>query len=794
MTAIAATVAQDRSRALWTYVFGAWTLFGLVHGTIWTAANPDPSDAYSWAYPTAMMVAWTWALLTPLIFRLARVLAPSRVGWILSSLGHALAATLAALAVTWVQGQVSGYFAGVRESFLPAFLFWIDVWIIIYITLVVIGRALALRRRYADRVMRADLLEAQLARAQLQFLESQLQPHFLFNALNTIQELAHEAPHAAVRTLQRLRTLLAISLERYGYDEVTLGDELAGLEPYLDIQRTRFSDWLSVKLDITADARRALVPHLVLQPLVENAIRHGLAVRQAPGNIIITARREGDWLTMRVEDDGVGITREVETKRAGIGLANVADRLRQLYADDHIFGIRNRPQGGAEVELKVPFREGTPMTSPPRPLETLPTEEEIASWRTGEFEGSTIRPDEPLRIHSGDSESPRHQNAASEIHNQHAHESRAAARPAETSPELSVRVWLGIAGVWLLLAIFWTNQIVLVTNVRIRNSEFTLWDLSQMQVVTSVIWLVMSLPVLWLARRFRLTADNWHWRLPIHVVAALACGFVHLGTMRLVGITEAPVLSSININPLTGDFFIYLAFLAWSHSRDFVAWFRQRDVETARLSAEIARSRFQNLRVQLRPEFLLATLEYLVDLVRRDVDRAERLIVQLADTLRQTLELSRQTTASLAQELELVSASIETHRLGIRRGVTLGLSVDEDALSDAIPSRLICTLVDELLANVKVGAESPLKVEVDASRVSGGRYTRITVSALAPDLDPSDKVHTWFHDKGVAERAVRSAGAGVSVLIPDQTSVMVMVGADAAEEENLEAPQLLAVS
>lgn len=141
-----------------------------------------------------------------------------------------------------------------------------------------------------------------------------------------------------------------------------------------------------------------------------------------------------------------------------------------------------------------------------------------------------------------------------------------------------------------------------------------------------------------------------------------------------------------------------------------------------------------------------------------------------------------------------MSASIETHRLGIRGGVSLQLSVDEDALSDAIPSRLICTLVDELLANVAVSAESPLNVEVDASRVSGGSYTRITVSATAPDLNPSDKAHTWFHDKGVAERAVRSAGAGVSVLIPDQTSVMVMVGSDEVDEEPLESPQLLAVS
>ena len=781
MTAITAALAPDRSRTLWTYVFGAWTAYGLVHGTMWTATVPDPAAAIRWTYPTAMVIAWTWAVGTLLVFRLARVLAPSRVGWIPSALGHAAAAIAMAASMTWVRMFVLERLSGQRDPYLAAFLFWLDVWIIIYITLVVIGRALDLRRRYADRTMRADLLEAQLARAQLQFLESQLQPHFLFNALNTIQELAHEAPQAAVRTLHRLRALLAISLERYGYDEVTLGDELAGLEPYLDIQRTRFSDWLSVDLDVPADTRDAMVPHLILQPLVENAIRHGLAVRQAPGRIGIRARREGQWLHVLVADDGVGLAASTSDKRSGIGLRNVVDRLRQLYGSEHAFAIRDSATAGVEVDLRIPFRLGAPMTSPPKPLAVLPSEEEIASWRTGEFEGSALQAEGARRPASGEFPRLHERVAMSGDDDASADADAPVIRAAETSPALSVRVWLGIAGVWLVLAIFWTNQLVLFTSAGSRNVRFTLWSLAEMQVVTSLIWLVMSLPVLWFARRFRLTADNWPARLPIHVLAALACGFVHLGTMRLVGITQTPMLSDSNMNPLTGDFFIYLAFLAWSHSRDFVAWFRQRDVETARLSAQIARSRFQNLRVQLRPEFLLATLERLTELVHSDVDRAERLIVRLADTLRQTLDLSRESTASLSQELELVAASIDTHRLGIRRGVRLELSIDEDVLSEAVPSRLICTLVDELLANVAVPPEMPLKVEIDATRVSG--YTQVSVSATAAGLGARDVSHAWFQRKGVAERAVRSAGPGVSVLIPDQTSVMVMIGSESQEHD-----------
>ncbi len=146
---------------------------------------------------------------------------------------------------------------------------------------------------------------------------------------------------------------------------------------------------------------------------------------------------------------------------------------------------------------------------------------------------------------------------------------------------------------------------------------------------------------------------------------------VHTGVMRWSGLTELPVLSPTNMNPLTGDFFVYFGLLAWSHARDFVSWYRTRELEGARLTARIAGSRFQALRVQLRPQFLLATLDLLADLVHRDVPRAERLITRLADTLRLTLELGRDATTTLKQELDLLLACVETHRVGIRPGVQL---------------------------------------------------------------------------------------------------------------------------
>ncbi|MGQ0764418.1 MAG: sensor histidine kinase [Gemmatimonadota bacterium] len=752
-------------RSLWLLVFGAWTVFGLVNGTVWGMATAERGLAFKWTYPSALAVAWAWAAVTPVIFAATGVWRPSRVGWTVSVLSHATLAVSCAACATWLRSRAIHHFSGLSaDPFLISFIYWIDVWLFVYITLVVIGRALELRRRYTSRTLRADRLEAQLARAQLQYLESQLQPHFLFNALNTIQELAHETPRAAERMLDRLRALLRMSLERYGQDEVPLAEELAGLEPYIDIQRTRFSEWLTVVVDVSTGLERAVVPRFILQPIVENAIRHGLAVRQGPGRVVVSASRVGERLRLRVRDDGVGVgaatgagaggTRVSSGRGAstGIGLRNVSERLRQLYGADQSFGIRSHEDGGTEVTLELPWREGS---AEPEPVHAAPedTATESSLWVTGEHNAAMVTEPAPVEV----------------------------LRAGTDSPRLSARAWLGIAGIWTLLAVFWTNQMVVFSSRWFVDRDFTLWSLARLQIATSIIWLGLSFPVLWAARRFRLTPTNWIVRLPAHILAALACGFVHLETMYRLGISSIPSLSYTNLNPITGDFFIYFALLAWSHSRDFVAWYRARDLEATRLTAEVARSRFQALRVQLRPEFLDATLAHLSNLVHSDVDRAERLITRLADALRLTLELGRSATASVAQELELVAASVDSHRLGLWPTLRLRKVVNNEVLSDEVPSRLVCTVVDELLANVPGSGRDPLTVELEADRVGGA--TRIVISAAA--ITPRGRLesHLWWRSSGVAARAVNTADSEVTVLFPDASSVMLMLGGATAHAD-----------
>lgn len=820
MSATSPPATRSSLPPTWGVVAVAWTLFGVVHGLVWTAAAKYPADAAVWTIPSALAVAWAWALLTPLVFRLTRRVLPARVGWVPSVLAHAVGAIGCAAFLTWWRRFAMAFFADwAPEPYLPSFIYWFDVWLFVYASLVVVGHALSVRRRYVDRTVRAHLLEAQLSRAQLQFLELQLQPHFLFNALNAIQELAHEAPHAAERMLRRLRALLAISLERSGRDEVTLEEEIAALDPYLDIQRTRFSDWLEVGVAVPPTLRRAMVPHLILQPLVENAIRHGLSVRQGAGRVVVTAERRGERLLLRVEDDGVGLRPEARSgtsRREGIGLRNASERLRQLYGGDHRFELRQGASGGVTVELELPYREGEaiiPDASGAVHGATIDATEfgDPSTWRTGEYStllGGTLEPPAvevptaaPGATPVPEPDTPEWQPSGS-FRAARREVSPGVATPGPTAallptPALGARAWLVIGALFGALAVLWTNQMVLYTSTA-RPEEPSSWvHLARLQVATSVIWLMLCPIVFALARRFRMDGANWMQRLPLHAAFALTTGFLHTGIMRLSGLSELPVLSPGNMNPLTGDFFVYFGLLAWSHARDFVSWYRTRELEGARLSARIAGSRFQALRVQLRPEFLLATLELLAELVHRDVPRAERLITRLADTLRLTLELGRDATTTIKQELDLLLACVETHRAGIRPSVRLVANLAPAVQGLRIPSRLLCSMADDLLGADTLNPEEPLVVRVEVERV--GDITRIRLRGEAAwgsgGGGRAAGSHAWWRTKSVAEAAVADAGALVNVTFPDRaTAVLLIADAPALAPVAERAPRAAAVA
>ncbi|MFN8574647.1 MAG: histidine kinase [Gemmatimonadaceae bacterium] len=211
-----------------------------------------------------------------------------------------------------------------------------------------------LSARYSQATRESEQLQTRLAQAQLQALRLQLNPHFLFNTLNTITALVHTDPHAAERMIVGLSELLRISLGSVGEQEVPLSRELEVLEHYLEIQQVRFADRLQVQYRVAPGTEGALVPNLLLQPLVENAIKHGIAPRAASARIDIAAHRSNGALTLEVSDNGTGNTHAAPAGD-GLGLRNTRERLRSLYGDDYRFDAAPQHEGGYRVVIELPF-------------------------------------------------------------------------------------------------------------------------------------------------------------------------------------------------------------------------------------------------------------------------------------------------------------------------------------------------------------------------------------------------------------------------------------------------------
>jgi len=224
-----------------------------------------------------------------------------------------------------------------------------------YVVLVAAAHAFHYQRRSRERAERAAQLESALAHARLSALQSQLQPHFLFNALQSITELLHQDVQRADRMLVSLSRLLRQLLETDSTHEVELEAELRTLQPYLELQQLRFGERLRVELEVAPEALRWRVPHLILQPLVENAIRHGLAPRAQPGTVQIRARVLGELLQLQVADDGVGLAAQ---PREGLGLRNTRERLQQLYGTASRCELRGSPGAGCEATLLIPHTAG----------------------------------------------------------------------------------------------------------------------------------------------------------------------------------------------------------------------------------------------------------------------------------------------------------------------------------------------------------------------------------------------------------------------------------------------------
>nr|WP_255203603.1 histidine kinase [Myxococcus sp. AM011] len=229
--------------------------------------------------------------------------------------------------------------------------------LLVYGVIVAIGSAVEYHRRFREGELAQSQLETRLVHAQLDALRAQLHPHFLFNTLNAISVLVRKQDTAgSIRMLTGVSELLRMALNSTGRQLVPFHEDLDFLERYLDIEQTRFRDRLQVARDIDSAALGALVPSLILQPLVENAIKHGLATRSGAGRVELRASREGARLVLEVLDDGPGLVPGWDRHDGCIGVANVRARLNQLYGAGHVFTLENRAGGGVRARLELPFQ------------------------------------------------------------------------------------------------------------------------------------------------------------------------------------------------------------------------------------------------------------------------------------------------------------------------------------------------------------------------------------------------------------------------------------------------------
>ena len=427
-----------------------------------------------------------------------------------------------------------------------------------------------------------------MSRARLDYLEAQLQPHFLFNSLGAVSELAYDAPTTANRVLRQLIAIFRTALARKS-DEVTLGEEIVGIEPYLDIQRIRFADWLTIDYHVDDSAVDCLLPRFILQPLVENAIRHGLSGRSAAGTIDISAAVERDNLIVRVSDNGVGLAAGTSTAGRGIGLANVRDRLAIMYDDDDRLRLVNSDGGGTIAELTIPVRRRGESDSAPAT--------DAATISIGDTDLRVLRVPSMFR-----------------------------------SPVVSIGV------TWLFCGLVWTQQSFVYLQMRGRLGNSSWASLARNDLTAALIWALFTPLVIAGAKRFPIRPHLLVLRVAGFLVAGALTTTLHVALLQRLTNRVGPLLAPDWQLTLIVGFVIYLVLAAIGHRGVLLEWLRAREAASMDLTAAVAAARARAAKLQAIPPVLLRSLDGIAETARHDPALTETQLTRLADYLRLALE------------------------------------------------------------------------------------------------------------------------------------------------------------
>jgi len=590
----AASSATMRRLRAGTLIFVAWYAFFASQAAVSHALSRAPTSTLSALWRLDAVLALLWALLTAAIavwHERVRTRARGMLGVIALHLPLLVAAALIDTVVSRV-GSAMILGTQPRVSFWAYLVYYSDFDIVSYVAVVAAVEALLVRRVLAARQMLAKRLESSLNRARLDYLEAQLQPHFLFNSLGAVSELAYDAPATAGRVLRQLIAIFRTALARKS-DEVTLGEEIVGIEPYLDIQRIRFADWLTIDYHIDDAAVDCLLPRFVLQPLIENAIRHGLIGRSSAGTIDITATVREGTLIVRVADNGAGLDASVSSAGRGIGLANLRDRLAILYGGrgDHL-RLSNSAAvgaGGAVAELALPVRKRGD------PLGSVASDSAVAS----------IADSSLVALHV---------------------------------PRVLQRPWLAIPAVWFVWGLVWTQQSWLYDTLAHRLGSQTWLSIARNDMTSALVWALLTPIILWLVKRMPVRGTRLPARMLGYVAAGIATTIVHVALLqRLTGRAGALFAPEWQMSFIV-DFMIFAVLATIGHRGIFVEWLRAREAASAKLTAELSAAQARATKLQAIPPVLLRCLDGIARTVRRDPALTERQLTRLGDYLRLALE------------------------------------------------------------------------------------------------------------------------------------------------------------
>jgi two-component system, LytTR family, sensor kinase len=354
---MAIPLIPGRQRLAWSLVLAGWTLVGLGYFAslrYGLASPPTGTEIQLLVY--AVGTAWIWAALTPAVLHLTGPAdftgrpGVDRSGiYLLSAVGFFLVSGI----LEWALGRATGMIVQ-NQFWTTLFTECVGTRLLAFFSIVSLGWATRYFALYRTRHLDASELEARLVRTHLQVLKMQLQPHFLFNTLNTIAELVHTDPEAADQMITRLGRLLRLSLDHASHQVVPLRQEVDFLRVYAEIEQVRFQDRLQVVWDLAPETLDGAVPTLLLQPVLENAIRHGVTPLAGLGRIVIASRCEGEDLVLEIGDNGQGLP-PGGVPREGVGLRNVRERVAQLYGRRAQFSLLPALGGGTVARMRMPF-------------------------------------------------------------------------------------------------------------------------------------------------------------------------------------------------------------------------------------------------------------------------------------------------------------------------------------------------------------------------------------------------------------------------------------------------------